>query len=51
LDIVDGLARGYIPRVTVSKSKNKKKKKDSYKAPLNLPYISEATSNKIRNYI
>ncbi|KAL5268773.1 hypothetical protein ACHWQZ_G002580 [Mnemiopsis leidyi] len=55
LDIVDELARsnGYIPRSNGPQSANRRRKKGNqgYQAPLKLPYISEKTSNQIRNYI
>ena len=55
LNIVDELARsnGYIPRSNGPQSANRRRKKGNqgYQAPLKLPYISEKTSNQIRNYI
>ena len=56
LNIVDELARGngYQPRgsgPTNRPNRKRKKKKEGYRAPLKLPYISELVSQKIRSYI
>ena len=55
LDIVDSLAEknGYPPRQVSSDTRRRARGNTSasYKAPLKLPYISEAICNKIRNYI